>query len=273
MKIINKINRKKIAILYISTGQYITLWESFYTSIKKYFLKNHQIHFFLWTDLPPSILPSDVTYTQARWKKWPSGTLDRYFIFLQREKELLEYDYCFFFNANMHCVKDVDEDILPTEEVPLVAVEHMRMPFMEAKERLDLLKTKYWSNRPKSAAFMPFKTFSDHPEWSWLMGGLNGGTTKAWVQMSKCINSWILYDKRHNIKMKWNDEAYMNKYMILNGVKRLNPQIYMKPHYTNKPVTDSNVKIILQSKNKLISDDFRIRPRHVDNFLNRIIPL
>lgn len=270
MKNIYKLNKKNIAILYIATGQYITLWDSFYLSIKKHFLKNHNIHFFLWTDLAPQVLPDDVTYTQSRWRKWPAGTLERYFIFLQREKELLDYDYCFFFNANMKCIKDIDEDILPTIDTPLVAVEHMRMPFMSEEERLNLLKTKYWSNRPRSAAFIPFKTFSNNPKWSWLMGGLNGGTVEAWIKMSKQINSWIIHDKRRNIKMRWNDEAYMNKYMILNGVKRLNPRIYLKPHYSNDPVTDPNVKIILQSKKKLISDDFRIRARHLTNFLDRV---
>jgi hypothetical protein len=59
------------------------------------------------------------------------------------------------------------------------------------------------------------------------MGGFNGGETKAFMEMSLAINKCIEEDKLKNIHLKWNDEAYMNWYMLNHGVKRLNPKLYL----------------------------------------------
>lgn len=262
----NKQENKKIAILYIATGQYFYFWKDFYESAKKYFLPKHDRHFFLWTDATMENVPQDVTLTFLKWRTWPYSTLHRYEIFLQKEKELLNFDYCYFFNANMVCLKEVDEDVFPID-VPFVAAENLNQPFMSSKNRLHSLKTKYWTNNPRSAAFVPFKVWEEHPDWSWLMGGFNGGKAIDWMHMSKILTKWIYQDKINHIKVKWNDEAYMNKYMMKAGVKRLSPIPYLSVWW--RDITDE-VKLRLLRKQDILGDDFRTSGRHIEIFTDRL---
>ena len=41
---------KKIAILYMCTGQYLKLWPGFFESAEKYLLKQSEVHYFVFTD-------------------------------------------------------------------------------------------------------------------------------------------------------------------------------------------------------------------------------
>ena len=53
--------RKKVAVLFIATGRYMTFWEEFYAASKQYFLTGHDVHYFLFTDHPEVETGDDVT--------------------------------------------------------------------------------------------------------------------------------------------------------------------------------------------------------------------
>ena len=93
---------KKVAILYIALGRYITFWKDFYESCEKY-LSPCEKHYFVWTDNETFDYSdaANVTITRAEKKGWPYDTLLRFQMFLERQKELSKFDYIFFFNANI----------------------------------------------------------------------------------------------------------------------------------------------------------------------------
>lgn len=256
----------KIAILYIATGQYIKLWESFYINAMKYFLYDiPDKTFFIWSDSKPKLY-DNVIYTYTPWVKQPDTLLDRYDIFLTRKNDLLNYDYCIFFNANMLCIKELHSSELLYTSPNLFAAEHMSMPYMSYEDKYKLIKDGYWSNEPNSKAYIPIEVFKNNPELNWLMGGFNGGKVKDWIQLSETISEWVKVDRQNNIKMKWFDEAYMNKYMLDKNVLRLSPKIFLQPEYNETDET----KIIIRDKNRILGDDYRKRKTHLPGLLERI---
>ena len=259
--------QKNIAILYICTGQYYNLFQSFYDSAKKYFLTNHKKTFFVWSDTKPPEY-DDIIYMPKRWRPWPHAAVYRYHYFNEAKDKLKDYDYCYFFNANMLCQRPIDEEVFPDTE-PFVAAEQpyqFRVGPGEAR-RNSLLKN-YWTNRPDSPAFIPFSYWDEHPDHSWLMGGFNGGRVKDWLEMVEQIMEWVNYNVSHGIYLKWHDEPYMNKYMIDHGVKRLNPTLYL--NWYKSQWYWPHVKLIVRQKKEILSTNFRVQKVNPTSLLDRL---
>lgn len=256
----------KIAILYIATGQYINLWQSFYDSIKTYFLPEvKDKKFFLWSDTKPE-LKDDVEYTYIDYKPYPHPLIHRYDIFLTKKYNIQKYDYCFFFNANMECIDYIySDDILKGNT--FIAAEHMTMPYMNLQDRLKLLEESYLPDNKDSPTYIPLSVFKQHPTWSWLMGGFNGGNTHEWILMSETISNWVKQDESNNIRIRWHDEAYMNRYMIDKDVLRLDPSIYLQPDYFIYEYT----KLVVRDKKRILGDDYRVKRTHMPGLLERIL--
>lgn len=260
-------NKKKIAILYICTGQYYELFESFYESAKKYFLTDHDKTFFVWSDTKPP-KKDDIIHMPKKWKPYPHALMWRYTFFLEAKEQLKDYDYCFFFNANMICLNPIyDEDVIPTD-TPFVAAEQLYQFRISKEERFESIKTKFWTNCPKSPAFIPLQYWKDHPDHCWLMGGFNGGKSKDWIEMSEQIDEWVRYNYEHGLYLKWHDEPFMNKYMIDHGVRRLNPYGFLNWY----PSTWKHqwVRLGVRQKKEVLSTNFRVRQKNTKSLLDRI---
>ena len=91
---------KKVAALYMCTGQYLKLWPEFLASAEKYLLKQCEVHYFVFTDadhLEGEESNSRVHRIFQKPQPWPYTTLKRFEIFLQIEDELKKFDYIYFF--------------------------------------------------------------------------------------------------------------------------------------------------------------------------------
>ena len=103
-------NRLHVAVLYICTGKYSIFWEEFYRSMEKYFLKQPEVEYFVFTD-------ADKLYDEERNVKihrirqenlgWPGNTLFRFHMFVSIKEKLEDYDYLFFLNANTVCRQEI----------------------------------------------------------------------------------------------------------------------------------------------------------------------
>ena len=79
---------KKVAALYMCTGQYLKLWPEFLASAEKYLLKQCEVHYFVFTDadhLEGEESNSRVHRIFQKPQPWPYTTLKRFEIFLQIE--------------------------------------------------------------------------------------------------------------------------------------------------------------------------------------------
>lgn len=225
----------RIAILYICTGRYTVFWNGFFSSCEKYFLKNHECHYFVFTDgeIQYSEHPRVHRVEQAR-LGWPHDTLKRFHMFSKVRKDLEKFDYIFFLNANVLFCGHVDDSVLPTEDEGLVVVQH---PAFYHRPRSSFS----YEKNPYSLACI-----ADDAGSHYVCGGVNGGTAKAYLQMVDTLRAAIDEDESKDIVAIWHDESHINKYILSHSHKLLNPG-YCSPEESHLPFEE---KIIILNKEK-----------------------
>lgn len=236
----------KIAILYIATGKYIIFWKDFFTSCDEFLLPGTEKEYFVFTDAAEyEFCRNKNVHTIFHQKQgWPYDTLLRFQTFLKAKEQLQLYDYIFFLNANMQIVQTITkEEFLPDSisDDGLVATLHPGF-FNKKRKRFT-----YEDQQKESLAFVN-KNEGKH----YLMGGLNGGTSKAYLALIEQLHKNIQIDLEKNIIARWHDESHLNKYMIGKNPKILSPA-YGYPQGRKLPFTP---KIIIRDKNKYGGHDF-----------------
>lgn len=230
----------KVAILYIATGRYMLFWDEFYKSAHKHFLPNAKKNFIVFSDNPQlgSLKNPDVKFFPIERKGFPFDTLLRFEIFLQAEELLKDCDYVFYFNANILFNSPVlESDILPNEsQEGLVCANH---PIISRYN-----KDAYpYERNPSSLAYI-----KDGDGYAYVQGALIGGTSDAFIRMSKILAENIRRDLQKNIVAIWHDESHLNRY-ILDKTPKLLPIEFLCPNtrkYRNR--CKSEIKILLLEK-------------------------
>lgn len=230
----------KIGILYLCTGRYQIFWKEFYKSSERFFLRDkHEIHYFVFTDANSIFMDSNPRvhriYQEAL--TWPLSTLYRFKIFQAAEKQLQEMYALYFFNANMIFVKEISDEILPTENETLVFLQH---PLYYSKKINDFS----YERNPESLAYIPF----DEGE-KYYMGALNGGLTPNYLSMIRELASRIDQDEDNGLVAIWHDESHLNRYGLENqkSIKSLDPS-YGYPEGRKLPFEK---KLVILDKSKI----------------------
>lgn len=242
----------KVAILYICTGKYNLFFDGFYHSCEKYFLKGiADVEYFVFTDDMNLSTSSKVHLFEKQCQGFPMDSLFRFDMFLSIKDILVDFDYCFFFNANMLFVSPVGEELLPIEE-DLMAVIHPGY-----YNRWKILYP-YERNSKSTAYIPPFV-----PPYHYYMGSLNGGKTNAFLELSRVCSENTLVDYDKGIVARVHDESHLNKYMHEHKCKGLSPA-YAYPEGWNLPFAP---KIIIRDKVKV---DKYFNKGRKSNLLGRI---
>lgn len=201
----------KIAIVYICTGKYDRFFGDFYESSENLFIPGSGKTYFVWTDSElESFNKPNVIKTHQEKLGWPFDTLMRFNMFVTRREELLEFDYVFFFNANMKILKEMSSlDVLPTiEDNWLVSVEHPGYP--DSRGPLE--------SRIESTAYINPLTNTQYRQ-----GCLFGGASKEFINMIDELDRNVSIDLEKDIIAIWHDESHMNRYFVDNKPKTLKP--------------------------------------------------
>ena len=232
----------KIAITTIATGKYDIFVPSLIDSCEKYFLPNLEKTYFVFTD-SNKILPSDkVVKVNQNKLGWPYDTMLRFHMFSSIEKELENFDFVFFMNANMEVVSLISEDILPTEEESgLVATHH---PGFYKK---DPEKFTYERNH-RSNFYIPFGSGE-----TYVQGCFNGGRSKEFLKMCREIKERMDADLMNKIIPVWHDESALNWYLLDKNPKILHPT-YAWPEF----VFLTEEKIIIARKLEELGVDITV---------------
>jgi hypothetical protein len=200
----------KIAILYICTGRYDIFWVDFQKNIEMFFLQEHQKSFFVFTDSQTIESSDNVEVLYQSNLGWPFNTLYRFRMFLRIKETLKTFDYIFFFNANMLCVRPINEhDILGAD---LIVLNHPG--FWDKGKQILPFET-----NPNSTAFINPQEIIN----AYYQGALNGGKAKAYLQLIQECHDNIEQDLDKGIVAVWHDESHLNKYLIGKEKKVLSP--------------------------------------------------
>lgn len=216
---------KKVAILYICTGRYHIFWKEFYETFKKNFLKNSHVEYFVYTDAKelPYETNNDVHKIFQKSLGWPQMALQRFAVFLREAERWKDFDYTFFINANFLCVKEVkEEDFLPIQEDLLVA-EHASAHGKDPREFT-------YDRNPNCTAYIPMGEGQYY-----VMGGLNGGKTEAYMRMVRELKENVDKDTANKANALWLDESHLNHYIIGRTDVKVLPPCYGYPEGWDLP--------------------------------------
>lgn len=210
----------KIAILYICTGKYAVFWKTFFENFEEKFLRESEKEYFVFTDAE-KIWQEDNLKVHKIYQEnlgWPDNTLKRFEMFLRVEDELQLFDYTFFFNANVRCIKEISaDDILPEGEQRLTVVQHARF-YGEKNTEFD------YDRNEKSTAYIPMGEGKYY-----VCGGINGGYTIDYLKLINCLAKNIQEDEKKGIVAKWHDESHLNRYILDREDVRVLPPSYCFP--------------------------------------------
>lgn len=199
----------KIAILSINTNKYNIFFDTFYKSSKQNFFPSAERKWFVFSDQDVHSFESDIETIQIKHEEWPFCTLKRFEYFLKIEKQLLEFDYVFFFNANSEFINKVDgNDFGIGSNKELIAYKHIKIYKQPCNKQTGII-SKMTEQNIKSNAYI-------NDNYIYCCSCINGGKPKEFLTMCKIINNWMYEDLKNNIIPIWHDESYFNKYQYLN---------------------------------------------------------
>lgn len=198
---------KKVALLFICLN--FPYWEYAQEAIegaKKYFLPNHKVDLFFWSDMPSR---DDCIVMETEPTDWPLPTLMRYHLFLREEEKLKEYDYIFYCDIDMRFVDTIGDEILGEG---LTAAQHPMYVFRPG------LQFPLEPN-PESSAYIPVPKH-------YFAGGFQGGRSADFIRAMWTMKRNIDSDFMRDYIARWNDESHWNRYLFYNP-----PKVILDPSY------------------------------------------
>lgn len=240
---------KKVGVLLIATNKYIDFVDEFILSADKYFLKDQEVTYFLFTNKEVKIQSKrNIINIKIKHREWPWMTLGRYKIFNRNSEILSNMDYLYYCDIDMKFVSTVGNEILGDRVVTKHPGFYNTFGTPE--------------KNPKSSAYI-------HPDikFEYFAGGFNGGTYIEFMKMSSLLSKNIDKDYKKGIIAIWHDESHLNRYMVDNK-----PIIILSPSYCYPDGSDIpfEKKLIALTKDHLL---YRGNHLGLTNTLINSVPL
>lgn len=216
--------RYKVAIVMINLNE--PYWQYLIPciqSLKKFFLRGHDLDFFVWTDIPKEkIVEPNVKVIPTEPYRWPTPTLQRYTLFLREEELLKEYDFIYYCDSDMLAVARIGDEVLTDDltgaQHPMYALAQMYIPPYEPNK-----DSTAYIPRPGRIVEKDGKKRLEPLYWA---GGFQGGRSENFITAMKVMKKNIDIDFANNYIAIWNDESHWNRYLFDNP-----PSVTLSPEY------------------------------------------
>lgn len=211
----------KIGIITIATGKYSIYVPGLVSSCELLFLKNHEKKYFVYTDSDAEDFKNfegseKITKIHQDKLGWPYDSMMRFHMFHKNRDILSEMDYLFFMNANMLVSSEVDDSILPINNLCGI-VSTIHPGYYKARSNYP------YETNPRSEFYIPENTGSYY-----FQGCFNGGKTEDFLDMSKVLVDKMDLDLSKGIIPVWHDESAINWYLV-NKDPHVLPPTYAYP--------------------------------------------
>jgi len=197
----------KVGIIFIGTKLYAGFFKGFYDRVNRYFMKDSNKTFFVFTDQPnhPYFNVSNVNIHSVKHHDWPYVTLYRFKFMNKAANELANMDYIIF----------IDADLWPIEETKFSEIfpENHPHDFFGVQHPGFINQPGTFEDNPKSKAYAYDEKYDISNYWQ---GCFWGGKSKPILEMISELETWVDEDMSNDIIAKWHDESHMNKFFLKN---------------------------------------------------------
>jgi histo-blood group ABO system transferase len=201
----------KVGLLLIATNKYRIFLQPLITTADTFFLKNHDVEYFIFTsDLPDINTQRKIHHLPTYHKPWPYMTLERYKLFNNASNFLSQMDFIFYCDVDMKFVDYVSDEILHS----IVATIHPGFVGQRGTPETN----------PNSLAYV-----APTEKMQYFAGGFNGGSAEEFLKMSHVLSNNIASDLQKGIIALWHDESHLNRYMIDNPPTKILDPSYCCP--------------------------------------------
>jgi histo-blood group ABO system transferase len=202
----------KIGLLIVATGRYIEFVEPLLKSADAYFLTDHEVTYFIFTDQKIDFydqVKRPIVRIEQKRLGWPYDTLMRLSIYYDHREAYQGLDYLYALDADMLFVDTVGSEILGDR----VATQHPGYVGKRGTYETDLRSTAY---------------IAPHEGEYYFAGGFNGGSKDNFLHMALTIKERIQkdFDFYPNKIAIWHDESHINRYFI-----DYKPTVILSPSY------------------------------------------
>lgn len=230
----------RVAVLYLCTGAYRVFWHDFYPNFKEHFLPDCERTFYVFTDAETIDYEdqADVRRIPQQALPWPYSTMQRFDAFLGQADRLAGYDYLFFANANLRCLRDVTAgELLPDAARGQVLTVVCHLPYYGKNPIFHP-----YERRRKSRAGIPYNCGT----W-YVAGGLNGGQSAAYLDLCRELKARTDEDLGHGVIARFHDESQLNRLVAEQpGRFRILGPEYCTPEET--PTGQEAIRIMQKSR-------------------------
>lgn len=209
-----------IGVIVIATNRYIQFVPDLVESINTYFLTEHDVEIFLFTDGELD----GVTVIPTEHRPWPWMTLGRYHL-IQQLDQCPPKDYYYYIDADMLIVDHVGEEIFGKR----VAAIHGK--FKKKHGNFD--------RNIRSMAYVP-----PHITAPYFCGGFQGGS--EYINDAYNLAHLIDIDTKNNVIAAWHDESHWNRYLLA-----YLPDVILPHHYCSQKPKDAKILIVKKSKSSV----------------------
>ena len=202
----------KIAFVIVATNDYVKFVNPLLDSIHKYFLKNHDRDFFVFTDNVNHPLNHDAVALKIEPRGWPGDSYYRYHYFLTIKDKLKDYDYIYYLDADMLVVDHVGEEVL----TDLLGVQHPGFIVNKQGTPEDV--------QTESTAYLKKEEVSQY-----CCGGFQGGSADEYLKLCEVVSKNIDKDDSKGILAIYHDESHVNRYFADNPPTKILDAGYCAP--------------------------------------------
>jgi hypothetical protein len=194
----------KVALVFIGTDKYLKFLPKWYETCEDKFLPDIEKHYFVFSDGEMIDIPDNMSFYPTEHRPWPFITLLRFNTILKAEKELKEYDWVVFLDADMVVLDTITPEEIFSDK-PYIGVHHPCHYLGMGPH--DEPPGAFETNVKSKACIKPQDDTSVY-----FQGCLWGGRVPEVIDMMLELAKRTTIDLNADYIAVWHDESQMNKF-------------------------------------------------------------
>jgi histo-blood group ABO system transferase len=196
----------RIGLCVMATGVYIQYIPRLLDSADRYFLPNHEVTYFVFTD--SSFEHAHTTTIYQEQLGWPYDSMMRFHTYLKHADQFADLDYVYAIDADMGFAAHVGDEILSDRVATILSVHLFKAQ-------------KPYEANPLSTAYVHVNEGREY-----YAGAFYGGSRDEFVRLVKKTSEQVDIDLARGYIAWANDESHINRYFVDNR-----PTLELSPSY------------------------------------------